>query len=387
MTEHFFAPCPRGLEQVLADELGALGVKDHTVTPGGVAFSGPFETIYTVNLHSRIASRVLWRVAQAPYKVEKDLYTLAHATAWEKYFPPTHTLRVDVVATKSPLKSLKFATLTIKDGVCDRFRERDGVRPSIAKLGADARVFAYLDTTQATLYLDTSGEALFKRGYRVAEVEAPIRENLAAGILRLIGWTPEIPLYDPMCGSGTFLIEAAQIALGIPAGSNRRFGFYKFKQFDAPAWQRLRDIARQAAPQSLQVHGSDISQDALRAALANFTAGGVDEVIHIRSGDLLNMPAPTAARAPSPGIPSGIMVCNPPYGERLSDQETMAAFYPRLGDTLKKYYAGWNCHFISADRGMEKGLRLRSTRKIPLMNGDLDCRLYEFKVIAGSNRD
>lgn len=378
MTEHFFAPCPRGLEQPLADELAELGVKGATITPGGVAFSGPFETVYTVNLHSRIASRVLWRVAQAPYAVEKDLYALAHATAWEHYFPATHTLRVDVVATRSPLKSLKFATLTIKDGVCDRFRERDGVRPSIAKLGADARVYAYLDATQATLYLDTSGEALFKRGYRVAEVEAPIRENLAAGILRLIGWTPEIALYDPMCGSGTFLIEAAQIALNIPAGSKRRFGFYKLKQFDAPAWQRLRDIARQAAPVSLQVHGSDNSKDALRAALANFTAGGVDEVIRIRSGDLLDMPAPAS---------TGIMVSNPPYGERLSDQETMGAFYPKLGDTLKKHYAGWSCHFISADKRMEKALRLKSTRKIPLMNGDLDCRLYEFKVVAGSNRE
>ncbi len=294
MTEHFFAPCPRGLEQPLAGELAELGIKGAAITPGGVAFSGPFDTIYTVNLHSRIASRVLWRVAQAPYRVEQDLYALAHATVWENYFPATHTLRVDVVATRSPLKSLKFATLTIKDGVCDRFRERDGVRPSIAKLGADARVYAYLDATHATLYLDTSGEALFKRGYRVAEVEAPIRENLAAGILRLIGWTPDIPLYDPMCGSGTFLIEAAQIALNIPAGSKRRFGFYNLKQFDAPAWQRLRDIARQAAPHSLQVHGSDISKDALRAALANFTAGGVDGVIRIRSGDLIGMPAPTA---------------------------------------------------------------------------------------------
>lgn len=378
MTEQFFAPCPRGLEAILADELKTLGISGASITPGGVAFSGPFETIYTVNLHSRIASRVLWRVAQAPYKVEKDLYTLAHATAWEKYFPATHTLRVDVVATRSPLKSLKFATLTVKDGVCDRFREREGVRPSIAKLGADARVYAYLNETQATLYLDTSGEALFKRGYRVAEVEAPIRENLAAGILKIIGWTPDVPLYDPMCGSGTFLIEAAQIALGIPAGSKRRFGFYKLKQFDAPAWQRLRDIARQAAPQSLQVHGSDISQDALRAALSNFTAAGVDEVIRIRSGDMLELPAPA---------PNGIMVVNPPYGERLSDQETMGLFYPKLGDALKKHYAGWTCHFISADKRMERALRLKPSRKVPLMNGDLDCRLYEFKVVAGSNRE
>jgi len=378
LTEHFFAPCPRGLEQPLADELAELGIAGAVITPGGVSFSGPFEIVYTVNLHSRIASRLLWRVAKAPYRNEKDLHALALATEWENYFPTTHTLRVDVVATRSPLTSLKFATLTIKDGICDRFRERTGERPSIAKLGADARVFAYLDATHVTLYLDTSGEALFKRGYRVADVEAPIRENLAAGILRLIGWTPEIPLYDPMCGSGTFLIEAAQIALGIPAGSKRRFGFYKLKQFDAPAWQRLRDIARQAPSKSLQVHGSDISKEALRAALANFSAAGVDEVIRIRSGDLLDLPAPA---------PSGIMICNPPYGERLGNEADLAEFYPKLGDALKKHYAGWTCHFISADRRMEKMLKLRCTRKVPLMNGDLDCRLYEFKVVSGSNRD
>jgi putative N6-adenine-specific DNA methylase len=387
LTEHYFAPCPRGLEQPLADELAELGIADAKITPGGVGFSGPFETVYKVNLHSRIASRVLWRIAQAPYRGEKDLHELALATPWENYFPVTHTIRIDVVATRSPLKSLKFATLTIKDGVCDRFRERTGERPSIAKLGADARIFAYLDANTVTLYLDTSGEALFKRGYRVADVEAPIRENLAAGILRLIGWTPETPLYDPMCGSGTFLIEAAQIAMGIPAGSKRRFGFYKLKQFDAPAWQRYRDIARQATPQSLQVHGSDISKEALRAALANFTAAGVDEVIRIRSGDLLDLPAPTTAPAATTGAPAGIMICNPPYGERLGDDESLALFYPRLGDALKKHYAGWTCHFISADRRMEKLVKLRPSKKVPLMNGDLDCRLYEFRVVAGSNRD
>jgi putative N6-adenine-specific DNA methylase len=378
MTEHFFSPCPRGLEQPLADELAELGIAGATVTPGGVSFSGPFETIYTVNLHSRVASRVLWRIAQAPYRNEQDLHALAHATPWENYFPATHTLRIDVVATRSPLKSLKFATLTIKDGVCDRFRERTGERPSIAKLGADARIYAYLDATTVTLYLDTSGEALFKRGYRVVDVEAPIRENLAAGILRLVGWKPEIPLYDPMCGSGTFLIEAAQIALGMPAGAKRRFGFYKLKQFDAPAWQRLRDTAPRKAPAGLQLYGSDVSKDALRAALANFTAAGVDDVIRIRSGDLLDLPAPT---------PAGIMVCNPPYGARLGDDASLAAFYPKLGDALKKNYAGWTCHFISADRRMEKLVKLRPTRKVPLMNGDLDCRLYEFKVVAGSNRE
>jgi len=281
------------------------------------------------------------------------------------------------VATRSPLKSLKFATLTVKDGVCDRFRERTGIRPNIAKLGADVRVYAYLDERHATLYLDTSGEALFKRGYRVADVEAPIRENLAAGILHLIGWTPEVALYDPMCGSGTFLIEAAQMAMGIPPGARRRFGFYNLKQFDAPAWQRLRDTLPRVAHASPRLFGSDLSQEALRASLSNFTAAGVDEIIRIRNGDLLTLSAPA---------PSGIMIANPPYGERLGEDAELAAFYPRLGDALKKRYAGWACFFITGDRRMEKLIKLRASRRTPLMNGDLDCRLFEFRVVAGSNR-
>jgi putative N6-adenine-specific DNA methylase len=377
VTQHFFAPCPRGLEEVLAAELAELGAAEVRVAPGGAAFSGPFELAWRVNLGSRIASRVLWKIASGPYANERDLHALAMATPWEDHFLPAQTLRVDLVATRSPLKSLKFATLTVKDGVCDRFRERSGLRPSIAKLGPDVRVHAHLDERTATLFLDTSGEALFKRGYRVVDVLAPIRENLAAGILRLAGWTPDIALYDPMCGSGTFLIEAAQIALGIPPGAKRRFGFYNLKNFDAPAWQRLRDTwPRNPAPNP-RIFGSDLSQDALRAALANFTAAGVDELIRIRSGDVLSLDAPADG---------GIMVANPPYGERLGEDAELAAFYPKLGDALKKRYAGWNCFFITADRRMEKLMRLKPARRTPLMNGDLDCRLFEFRVIAGSNR-
>ena len=377
MSEQFFAPCPRGLEEVLATELAGLGVAAPQVTGGGVAFAGSFELVYRVNLCSRIASRVLWRVAGGPYSSEQDLHALARATEWERFFDATQTLRVDLVATRSPLKSLKFATLTVKDGVCDRFRERTGIRPNIAKLGADVRVYAYLDERNVTLYLDTSGEALFKRGYRVADVEAPIRENLAAGILHLIGWTPEVALVDPMCGSGTFLIEAAQMALGIPPGARRRFGFYNLKQFDAPAWQRLRDTLPRVAHANPRLFGSDLSQEALRASLANFSAAGVDEIIRIRNGDLLTLAAPA---------PSGIMIANPPYGERLGEDAELAAFYPRLGDALKKRYAGWDCFFITGDRRMEKLIKLRASRRTPLMNGDLDCRLFEFRVVAGSNR-
>ncbi|MFN0161451.1 MAG: class I SAM-dependent RNA methyltransferase [Burkholderiales bacterium] len=377
MTQHFFAPCPRGLEECLADELRSLGAGDLKVAPGGAGFSGPLDLAWRVNLASRIASRVLWRVAQSPYRTEEDLYALARDTAWEKHFEATQTLRVDLVATRSPLKSLKFATLKVKDGVCDRFRDLTGTRPNIAKLGPDVRVHAHLDEHNAVLYLDTSGEALFKRGYRVVDVEAPIRENLAAGILKLIGWTPDIALCDPMCGSGTFLIEAAQIALGIPPGAKRRFGFYNLKSFDAPAWQRLRDTWPRVPHAAPRIFGSDSSRDALRATLANFTAAGVDELIRVQSGDMLDLDAPA---------PEGILIANPPYGDRLGNDAELAAFYPRLGDALKRRYAGWSANFITGDRRMEKMIRLKASRRTPLMNGDIECRLFEFRVVAGSHR-
>ena len=401
-TEHFFAPCPRGLEQVLADELRELGIADPAPVPGGVAFTGPRDCLYRINLWSRIASRVMLRVADGTYRSEEDIYQLARQVKWEEHFTPVQTLRVDLTATRSPLKSLKFTTLRVKDAVCDRLRELSGIRPSIDKLAPDVRVYVYVDAARVMLYLDTSGESLFKRGYRSDKVEAPIRENLAAGILRLAGWTPAQPLYDPMCGSGTFVIEAARIALGLPPALRRRYGFERLKWFDAKAWERLRTAPTKALNPAPKLFASDISQQTLRSAINHFNAAGAGNVIKTRAGDLLQLDAPCApgalpgatagdriGNAPGGAASSamnGIMIANPPYGARIGNEIDLARFYPELGHVLKKHYAGWNCFFISADKQMEKLIRLKASRRIPLMNGDLDCRLYEFRMVAGSNR-
>ena len=393
--EHFFAPCPRGLEGVLAGELRELGITEPAPVPGGVAFTGARDCVYRVNLWSRIASRVMLRVADGIYRAEEDIYQLARAVKWEDHFAPVQTLRVDLVATRSPLKSLKFTTLRVKDAVCDRLRELSGIRPSIDKIAPDVRVHVYVDASRVMLYLDTSGESLFKRGYRSDKVEAPIRENLAAGILRLTGWTPAQPLYDPMCGSGTFLIEAARIALGLPPAVRRRYGFERLKWFDAKAWERLRTAPAKALNPAPQIFASDISAQTLGAAINHFNAAGVGNAIQTRTGDLLKLDSPCAVNvAPEaspagnapPGAMGGILIANPPYGERIGSEIELERFYPELGHALKKHYAGWNCYFISADGQMEKLIRLKASRRIPLMNGDLDCRLYEFKMIAGSNR-
>src|SRR5262249_14776784 len=257
--ETFFAPCPRGLEVVLSAELEQLDAQNVTALPGGVSFTGPFALCYAVNLHSRIASRVLWRVFRGAYRDEHDVFQAAQALPWPTWFPVRRTIKVKVSAQQCSLPSLDFVTLRIKDAICDRFRAATGVRPDVATRRPDIRIDAFLDRHHLTLYLDTSGEALFKRGLRTAVTEAPVRENLAAGILRLAGWTAQQPLLDPMCGSGTFLLEAALIACNIPPGLGRRFTFEQLSNFDAPQWQTLCEDGRaQQLPKTLcSLYGSD----------------------------------------------------------------------------------------------------------------------------------
>ena len=383
--ENFFAPCPRGLEPLLVEDLSAAGapVANIFAVPGGVQFSADWPTCYRVNLESRIASRVLWRVAKSRYGNEDDIYRLALAVDWPARFTVTRPLRVYVTAIKSPLKSLEFITLRVKDAVCDRFRDACGVRPSVDTTHPEVRIHLFLTADEATLYLDTSGEPLWQRGHKIAKIEAPLKENLAAGILRLIGWQPGMPLYDPMCGSGTFLIEAAHMSLGDAPGLSREpgeFGFERLRNFDAESWRRLcREAAqrRETAPASLPIHGADSSPDAVARARQNLDFAGVGDLVEVRQGDILTLAAPSDA---------GILIANPPYGERLGEESELAAFYPRLGDALKRAYAGWDCWCLSADTALPKLIGLAVKRRIPLFNGPLECRLYRFPMVAGGNR-
>src|SRR5437870_12202405 len=256
--EKFFATCLGGLEQLLAEELQQLTAKNIHTVGGGVQFSGEFSLCYRTNLESRIASRVLWQVATDRYRNEDDIYRTALALPWNDWFEPPLTIRVDVSATKSPLTSLNFVTLKIKDAACDKIRRLSGRRPSVNTHQPDIPIQGHLTHRDFTLYLDTTGEPLFKRGLRMAAGEAPLRENLAAGILRLAGWVPGTPLFDPMCGSGTILLEAAQMALDIAPGLGRHFAFEKFKNFDERRWRELlqRSMSRQKPRISQAIYGS-----------------------------------------------------------------------------------------------------------------------------------
>jgi len=377
--EHFFAPCPRGLEAVLAQELATLGAAGVEAADGGAHFAGPMRLCYRANLESRIASRILWRVATAPYRSEDDIYRAALALEWPVWFDVGNTIRVNVAAVRCPLKSLDFVTLRIKDAVCDAFREHGGERPSIDTQRPDVRIHAFLTAELLTLYLDTSGGPLFKRGYRAAAGEAPLRENLAAGIVRLTGWTPGEALLDPMCGSGTLLIEAALIALDIAPGGKRGFGFEKLKNFDRKAWHKIKSDAqaRERPRTALPIYGSDLYGEELKAARANLAAAGLENVIQLKQANMLEVSAPAA---------SGILVTNPPYGVRLGSQEELAQFYPKLGNVLKQKYSGWRAYIFSGDRELPKLIRLAASKRTPLFNGALECRLYEFKLVAGSMR-
>ena len=378
-AEQFFASCPRGLEHVLAAELGALHANAVTPTEGGVQFAGPFTLGYAVNLHSRVASRVLWRVGQARYRGDQDIYDATCKVDWPRLFAVDRTLRVNVSAIKSPLKSLDFVTLRIKDAICDTFRKRDGQRPSIDTQAPDVRVHAFLTADSLALYLDTSGEPLFKRGYRRESGEAPLRENLAAGMLALSGWTPGVPLLDPMCGSGTLLCEAAQIATRRAPGIGRAFGFEKLLNFDSQAWTTLRDTAYAAENNTIKtdIYGSDLHGDALALARANLEELDLTAQVTLKQANVLEMPAPAAA---------GIIVTNPPYGVRLDDRDDLAAFYPKLGDALKRNFSGWTAYILSADFPLAKKIGLAASKRTPLFNGALECRLFEYKLVAGSMR-
>jgi putative N6-adenine-specific DNA methylase len=388
----YFCPCPRGLEAALAEELAEIASPDKTLTvhnqvPGGVHCSGTLQDAMCMNLHSRIASRVLLRMAHAGYANENDVYDLTLAQAWEDWFGVQHTIRIDVTAIKSPLKSLEFTTLKIKDAICDRFRDICGERPSVDTRMPDMRIVGFLDAHNYTVYLDTSGEALFKRGWRLETGDAPLRENLAAGMLRVAGWKPGMTLFDPMCGSGTILAEAAQMLAGIPPGLRRDFAFEKFNAFDADEWQAIKgSVKLQPLPTTPTIFGSDISGDMVTMTRHNLNKAGIQFEVPLKQIEAQEVKAPSET--------PGILLTNPPYGERIgvrgdstiAEDEMAKAFFSAFGTTLKQRFAGWKVFLFTADLGVPKMLRLKESRKTPFFNGALECRLFRFDMVAGFNR-
>lgn len=392
-----FLPCAAGVEDLLADEvhrLTGLAGEDLMVGRAGVVVRAAWRDALRLNLHSRLAQRVLVQVSHTPYRGEDDLYQAASAVAWEAWFTHRNSFKVEVTAQHSPLKSLNFAALKIKDAVADRFRAKGGERPDVDTQRPDVRVFAHLTGTHCTLYIDTSGEPLFKRGWREDKGEAPLKETLAAAIIAASGWDATTPLYDPCCGSGTIAIEAAQVACNIAAGSLRRFAFERMLPHQPQVWSQLKDEARSAqrAPQA-PVFGSDVAFRMVDFAVRNAERAGVAAAIQFRGGDALQ-------RLP-PADPPGLMLVNPPYGERIETAGVAGRmqrgreraggddgqdFFTQLAAHWKKHYAGWTAWVLTPDLRLPSRMRLKESRRVPMWNGPIECRLFRFDMVAGSAR-
>ncbi len=377
-TYSLFVTCPRGLEAPLSQELEQFKCQDIRAVDGGVECKGGMEQVYRINLHSRTASRVLLRLTKSGYRNEQDIYKAAKNIRWTDWFDLEQTFKVKVEGKRAQVKSLDFVGLKIKDAVCDVFRDACGARPSVGKIRPDIRIHAFIDERDIQIFIDTSGEALFKRGYRQDTGEAPMRENLAAGLLLLAGYDGTQPFQDPFCGSGTIVIEAAWIATRRAPGLMRRFGFEKLKNFDAALWKKLQHEAEtQIRPAPAPISGSDNDRHMIRAAVANAQAAEVDTFIRFEVKD---------AQDSRPNGEGGILISNPPYGVRLAEVQALQALYPQLGAWLKQHYAGWLAGMFTSDRDMPKFMRLSPKRKIPLYNGNLDCRLFLMDMVKGSNR-
>ena len=401
-----FLPCAAGVEDLLADEVRRV-LPGARLRParGGVSLNGGSHEIMVLNLECRLAQRVLAEVAEGPYRDEHDLYSLGLRVDWSDWITPQHTLRVDTTARASPLRSLNFAALRVKDAVCDQLRERSGTRPDVDTRHPDLPLLLHAGAERASLYVDTSGEPLFKRGWREDKGDAPLKETLAAAMLAAAGWrgTPQAggALHDPCCGSGTIAIEAAQIACGIAPGLKRRFAFERLLPFagaEARAqWQRLKSQAQARVHASaVPIVASDVSFRMVDFARRNAERAGVAESIEFHGGDALERPAPAL-----PAELPGTLLINPPYGERIEvggkaarpsaqDRDTPGDFFARLASHWKRAYtshpAGWTAWVLSPDMKLPGAMRLKATRRVPMWNGPIECRLFRFDLVAGSAR-
>jgi putative N6-adenine-specific DNA methylase len=362
-----------------------------------------------LNLHCRLSQRVLVQLSYSEYRNEQDLYRAAMEVAWEIWFTPKQSIKVEVTAQHSPLTSLNFAALKIKDAVCDRFRAKaHGVRPDVNTQWPDVRIFAHLTTDTCSLYIDTSGEPLFKRGWREDKGDAPLKETLAAAMIAASGWAEGdadlLPLYDPCCGSGTIAIEAAQIACNIAPGALRRFAFEKYVPFQPHVWAAIKEeaaeqVVKPEPGQRALIYGSDVSHRMVDFAQRNAQRAGVADVIEFRGGDALQRMPPIEG--------GGVMVLNPPYGERievagvagvahearahearfgareLAHTEDGGDFFNQLAAHWKKNFSGWTAWVLTPDLKLPTKMRLKESRRVPMWNGPLECRLFKFDMVAG----
>jgi len=371
------ATCARGLEEVLVEELIAIGAEQITAGHGAVQFRGSVADLCTASLELRTAMRIVLRLAAGPASGRDPLYRLTSSIAWEELVAPGQTIAVEAVGRSAAFPNRAFAALLVKDAVVDRIRRRTGTRPDVDRRAPDIPIHVHLGDDVVSVGLDASGEPLSHRGYRTGGGPAPLAESLAAGILRLVGYDGEGPLADPMCGSGTLAVEAALIATRTAPGLARGFAFERWPRFDFGPLRRAREraiAARRAAPSPILA--SDVDPLAIDAARRHAGAAGVGEAVRVERRDVRDLDLP----------PGWLIVSNPPYGKRLGEVGPLREVYSALGDALKHGAAGCAAWLLVGEPELARSIGLKTSRRIVLYNGPIECRLLRFDLFEGSAR-
>lgn len=368
----------QGLEDVLATELQQIGATDIVKERRGVSFSGTNETLYKANLHCRTAIRILKPIKKFKAKNPEEIYDEVRKMDWDKFMDVKSTFLIDSVVYSETFTHSKFVTYKVKDAIVDYFNEKCQNRPSISLTNPDLYINIHISHNDCSISLDSSGESLHKRGYRSVQTEAPISEVLAAGLIMLSGWHGQCDFLDPMCGSGTLLIEAAMIALNIPPGVFRKeFAFEKWKDFDSELFDKIYNDDSCEKPFAHKIYGSDISQQAIKIAEQNIKNAGFSKYISLQKASFIDLEAPTEKT---------IIITNPPYGERMGGRDVID-FYGEIGERLKHHYAGVEAWIISSNKeGFDK-IGLKPTKKYALLNGSIECEYRKYEIFQGKLKD
>jgi putative N6-adenine-specific DNA methylase len=379
-SQSLVATCARGLENVLANELRDLGVDAVAPDRGSVLFAGDLRTVFDVNLRLRTAMRVLVPLVRGEVKSREDLYELAASVAWEEVFADGQTFAVDVVGRHRSFRNTTFGGQVVKDAAVDRLRAKRGRRPNVDRDQPDIRLHLRLvEKGASVISLDSSGEPLSHRGYRPRGGPAPLAETLAAGILLLAGYDGSEPLLDPMCGTGTFAVEAALIATGTPPGLHREFAFERWSVHDQLTFSEIQHEASHGHREAQQpIFARDRAERSVRSTLRNLKAAWMDRWVEVEQRDALDLMLPWGS--------GGVIVANPPYGKRVSEVERLFGLYRRFGDSLKKQATGATAWILAGEPRLAKTIGLKPSRRIPLFNGPIECRLLKFEMYEGSKK-
>lgn len=378
----FFASCPTGMADLVESELKSFGLKTWEKTTGGVLFESNWAGCYKANLNSRYASRILKPILDFPAYQNEDVYNNILKHDFTKYIKPNQTLAVDAALKECKILDQRFLAMKVKDAIVDQFREKFGSRPDVENNNPDLRIHIRGYKNQYHVSIDTSGNSLFMRGYRTKTGDAPLKENLAAGLIGLAEWDKKSVMVDLFCGSGTLLIEAALMALNIAPGLERtRFGFMNYSDFDQDVWDKVVDEALSAEKKELdfKLYGYDLDKKVLQMAKENAKNAGVAEFIEFGS-------APISNAYPPEGVTPGMIISNPPYGTRIGDEDNLKDVYRDLGFTLKHRFMGWTAWILSGNKDLLSEMKLKSTRKFFVFNGNIECRFLKYEMFEGSRR-